>query len=106
MDTDEMEDCVEGALLAIKGETGWDLLSDNREIGTPATPAQIKKLLWLLSRDGTALRGRKAATVVSQAASFGMMRLLGAHASGLDIEVGVFWKMEDAMEFLGRPDAV
>lgn len=101
-DTDEMLRVTAAALDELEGETGYDVLSDSRSVDTPLTPAQAKALIAVLDRDRSPLKGRKAAMVVGRAASYGMMRMLGALATGIGIEVGAFWNPEDATRFLGR----
>ena len=103
--TSEMLSAVTSALRETEGESAYDILSDHQQIATPATPEQIRELVRLLAKQGEPHNGRRAAVVVSQAASFGMMRMLGARASGIGIDVGVFWTVEDALRFLDRSEA-
>ena len=100
--TEEMLRAVSRTLDALGGREGFDLLSDHRLIGKPATPEQIRALVGHLSRTGSALAGRRAAVVVGNAASYGMMRMLGVHAESIGIEVGIFATIPEAMEWLRR----
>ena len=100
--TAEMIEAVNLVLDAIGARKGFDLLSDHRKIGEPATPEQVRTLVGHLTREGSALVGRRAAVVVATEASYGMMRMLGAHAERIGIEVGVFSSMTEARAWLRR----
>lgn len=101
--TAEMIAAIQGTLDRIAGQDGYDLVSDHRQIGTPATPEQIRALVRLLAAEGSALRGRRAAVVVSTDASYGMMRMLGAHMDAHGLEISAVRSPEEAMAFVNRP---
>jgi hypothetical protein len=102
LETTDMLDGVEEILRLVGGRPGYDFLSDHRKLTKPATAEQIKAILARLGEEGDLLNGSKFAVIVGQGASYGMMRLMGAHATNLGIEVGVFWTKEEALKFLGR----
>lgn len=100
--TDEMVVSMNGVLDVIGGRTGFDLLSDHRRIDGPATPEQIRTLVTQLTRKGSALAGRRAAVVVGNEASYGMMRMLGVYTERIGIEVGIFNEIREALRWLHR----
>lgn len=102
--TDEMIESVSATLDAIGERAGFDLLSDHRLTAEPATPDQIRALVSHLTRKGSALVGRRAAVIVGNATSYGMMRMLGVHAERIGIEVAIFSSLPEAMAWL-RPSA-
>jgi hypothetical protein len=91
------------ALRQIKPEVRYDVLSDHRELATPATPEQIKALMIAIEDRGASLHGSRCAVVVATDASYGMMRLMAVHAEGVGIDVGVFRTMKEAEAFLEQP---
>lgn len=101
--TEEMRQALLGALGALGGETGYAVVSDHRQLVSPATPEQVREMVQILASDGGALRGSRVAMIVAQTASYGMMRMLGAYTGELGIDVGVFWNEQDAWQFLARP---
>lgn len=105
LETQEMLAAVDDVFRRLEGRKGYDFLSDNRKLNRPATPAQIKMLMARLSAAGDAVSGTRCAVVVGQEASYGMMRLMAAHAEPLGIKVGVFWNMEDALALLDRSES-
>lgn len=100
--TDEMLAAVDEAYEQVPEGEVYDVLSNNRALNAPATPAQIKALVGRLAEHGKRVEGSRCAVIVGHVASYGMMRLMGAHTESLGIEVGAFWKMEDALAFLDR----
>jgi hypothetical protein len=82
---------------AAAGEAGpgFDVLSDHRGVGEPATRTQLEQMVGL-----EALRrnfvGRRWAVVVSSRASFGMMRMLEVLAERVPMTVRVFVSIERA----------
>jgi hypothetical protein len=102
LDTDEMLAAVDEAFRLIGGKPGYDFLCDNRALKKPATPEQIKILIGRFAKEGKLVNGSRCAVVVGQAASYGMMRLMAAHADPIGIDVAAFWTIEEAMAFLGR----
>lgn len=100
LETAEMLNAVKSVLAETDGTDGHDVLSDHRELLTPATPEQVRALLDFLARNGNAVRGGRCAVVVNSEASYGMIRMMAARAETLGIEVRPFWKIEDAESFL------
>lgn len=97
--TDEMLESVSAGLDAIRGTTGYAVLSDHTGIGSPATPEQISRLVDVLA--GTKeLSGCRAAVVVAKPASYGMMRIFSARTEPLGIDLRVFWDRDEALRFL------
>jgi hypothetical protein len=100
--TDEMLSAVTSALDILQPGRCYDVLSDHSEIGEPATPEQVRALIRLLAERGSAFLGRRAVMVTASPASYGMMRMLGAHCDGIGLDVHVVWSLEDGMRLLGR----
>ena len=103
--TEEMIEAISRILATIGDRTGFDLISDHLGIGEPATPDQIRALVGHLTRKGSALVGRRAAVIVGNPTSYGMMRMLGAYTERIGIEVGIFSSVPEAMRWLGRDTA-
>ena len=104
--TDEMERSTLAGVRAIAGRDGYDALCDLTRTGRVSTPAEIRRLVQILTEEGSALRGRRAAMVVGNPTSYGMMRMLSAHTEPIGIEVKIFTDLEEAMRFLRPPEAV
>ena len=91
----EMLACVSGAATEA-GEPGWNILSDHREIGEPATRGQVEILVEQLASLRRFFAEARWAVIVSKPASFGMMRMLSAMAERVPMEVRVFKDAEHA----------
>ncbi|HET9455074.1 MAG TPA: STAS/SEC14 domain-containing protein [Gemmatimonadaceae bacterium] len=100
--TEEMERVTLEGVRAIAGREGYDALCDLTRTGRVSTPAEIRRLVQILTEEGSALRGRRAAMVVGNPTSYGMMRMLSAHTEPIGIEVKIFTQLGEAMKFL-RP---
>ena len=103
METREMLDAVSNAAAQLERDVMYQVLSDSRDVTTPITPMQTKDLIARLRETGMTNQVRRAAVVVGNEASYGMMRLLGARAEPLGVEIGVFWTLEEALAFLSLP---
>ncbi|MBI2797008.1 MAG: STAS/SEC14 domain-containing protein [Gemmatimonadetes bacterium] len=102
----EMLAAIDGVVRAIEGRGRYAVLTDHRALDTPITPVQVSQVLAHLSAAGGSLVGARWAAVVSQPASYGMMRLLAARAEDLPMEVKAFWDRNEALAWLrGGPDA-
>lgn len=91
----EMLATVAGA-AAEAGQPGFNVLSDHREIGTPATREQVERLVDFLELLRAHVAGARWAVVVSKPASFGTMRMLEALAERVPLTVRVFFDLERA----------
>lgn len=100
--TDEMERVTLEGVRAIAGREGYDALCDLTRTGRPSTPDEIRRLVLILTDEGSALQGRQAAMVVGNPTSYGMMRMLSALAEPIGIDVKIFREVDEAMRFL-RP---
>lgn len=87
--------CVSGA-AADAEEPGWNVLSDHREIGEPATRGQVELLVEQLAALRRFFGGARWGVIVSKPASFGMMRMLGAMAERVPMDIHVFRDAEHA----------
>jgi hypothetical protein len=92
---DDMLACVSAAALDA-GEAGYNVVSDHREIGEPATRSQVVTLVEHLATLRRYFAGARWAVIVSKPASFGMMRMLGTMAERVPMEVHVFKDAEQA----------
>ena|SRR5687768_5356570 len=104
--TEEMERTTLEGVRSIAGREGFDAMCDITRTGRASTPAEIRRLVQILTEEGSALRGRRAAMVVGNPTSYGMMRMLSAHTEPIGIEVKVFTDLDEAMRFLRPPEAV
>ena len=86
----DMLACVSGAARDA-GEPGFNVISDHREIGEPATREQVEELVQYLSGLRDYFAGARWAVMVSKPASFGMMRMLGVMAERVPMDVRVFF---------------
>lgn len=100
--TEEMEQVTLEGVRGIAGRAGYDALCDLTRTGRASTPAEIRRLVQILMEEGSALRGRRAAMIVGNPTSYGMMRMLSALTEPIGIEVKIFSNVAEAMRFL-RP---
>ena len=80
--------------------SGFNVLSDHRKIGEPATTQQMQGMAAHLESLSYAYGGTKWAMLVSKEASYGMMRMLSALVENVPIELRVFRDMEEALTWL------
>ena len=100
-----MLDAVSIAAAQLEQGVMYQVLSDSRDVTTPITPMQTKDLIARLRETGMTSQVRRAAVVVGNEASYGMMRLLGARTEPLGVEIAAFWTLEEALAFLSvAPD--
>ena len=92
---EDMLDCVSSAARELE-HAGWNILSDHRAIGAPATRAQIERLVDRLYDLRRVFAGARWAVVVAQPASYGMMRMLSTLAEEVPLTVRVFGELEGA----------
>lgn len=102
--TEEMIGVASAGVRSIAGRQEWDALCDLTGTNRASTPDEIRRLVQVLTTEGSALAGRRAAMVVSNPTSYGMMRMLAVHVEPIGIEVQIFRDVAAAMRFL-RPDA-
>ena len=86
---EDMLDCVSGA-AAEAGGPGYNVLSDHREIGEPATRPQLEALVSHIAALRQYFGGARWAVIVTTPASYGMMRMLSVLAERVPMEVRVF----------------
>ena len=72
------------------GEPGWNVLSDHREIGEPATREQLEQLVGHLTVLRRYFQGARWAVIVARPASYGMMRMLQVLAERVPVTVRIF----------------
>ena len=99
-ETDEMLEALDRAFAERQAGRVYDVISDNRALTRAATPDQIQALVARLEREGKAAKGMRCAVVVTRDVSYGMMRVLAAHAEPLGIEVKVFRSLDEAIAFI------
>lgn len=95
---DDMLACVEGAADEA-GEPGYNILSDHRLVGEPATRPQLEALVTHLRRLQHFFAGARWAIVATSPASFGMMRMLEVLAERVPMAVRVFTGMAGAEQW-------
>ena len=78
------------------GRNKFDMLSDHREIATPATREQLEMLVARLSTMRATLAGMNWAVVVGKPSSYGMMRMLRVLAQRVPIRVEIFESVSEA----------
>ncbi|MDB4905960.1 MAG: hypothetical protein JWO05_744 [Gemmatimonadetes bacterium] len=101
---EEMIDVVTSAGKAA-GEAGFNIISDHREIGQPATRMQVELLVAHLEHLRRYFSGSRWAIIVSSPASFGMARMLGAMAERVPMTVRAFREAEPAERWVnGGPE--
>ena len=101
---DDMLRTVSDAARAA-GEPGWNVLSDHREIGEPATREQLEQLVGHLAVQRRWFHGSRWAVVVARPASYGMMRMLQVLAERVPMTVRVFVDADRAERWaLGATD--
>lgn len=75
---------------------GFNIVSDHREIGEPATRAQLEELVSHIATLREYFVGSRWAVIVGTAASYGMMRMLAVLAERVPLSVQVFTDPADA----------
>jgi hypothetical protein len=100
--TEDMISVASAGVRSIAGREGWDVLCDITRTNRASTPDEIRRLVQVLAAEGSALRGRRSAMVVSNPTSYGMMRMLAVHAEPIGIEVQIFNDVAAALRYL-RP---
>ena len=86
---EDMLRCVSGA-AAEAGGPGYNVLSDHRNVGEPATRPQLEALVSHIAALRRYFGGARWAVIVATPASYGMMRMLGVLAERVPMEVRVF----------------
>jgi hypothetical protein len=93
--TDEMLDAVMAAAHAAC-DRGYNIVSDHREVGEPATREQVEQLALQVASLRSVFGGARWAFVASKPASYGMMRMFSMLASDLPVTVEIFRDRETA----------
>ena len=96
----EILSAVNSALTSPNYEKGFRVLLDKRKIRRPATTEQIEAMANLMQRWPDLFRGSKWAAVVSDDASYGMIRMLSFLVDHVPIEVDVFRDYDAAIKWL------
>jgi hypothetical protein len=91
----EMLSCV-GTAVHEAGEPGFNIVSDHRLIGEPATRDQVELLVEHLTDLRRYVRDCRWAVIVSKPASFGMMRMFAVLAERVPLTVRVFTDAAEA----------
>ena len=99
----EMLACVSEAVHEA-GERGYQIVSDHRLIGEPATRDQVELLVEHLTDLRRFVRDARWAVVVSKPASFGMMRMFAVLAERVPLTVRVFTDAEEAEQWARTGD--
>ncbi len=96
----EIRESLDQAIALVGAERGWRVLSDHRLLTAPATTAQIKLTVSDLHEFGQCFHGTRWAVITAGAASFGMIRMLGALAASVPITVRAFTDADEAERWL------
>jgi hypothetical protein len=96
----EIFDNIGAALTHPEHRPGFDVLSDHIQIGRPITTAELEQVISHLATHAERLRGSHWAIVTRRPASYGMMRMLSAHAARIPLDVEVFQTLAEADEWL------
>ena len=91
----EMLSCVSTAVNEAH-EPGFNIISDHRLIGEPATRDQVELLVDHLTDLRRYVRESRWAVIVAKPASFGMMRMFSVLAERVPLTVRVFMDAEEA----------
>lgn len=91
----EMLSCV-GTAVHEAGEPGFNIISDHRLIGEPATREQVELLVDHLTDLRRYVRDARWAVIVAKPASFGMMRMFSVLAERVPLTVRVFMDAAEA----------
>lgn len=97
---EDMRAAISGAAHAAEFEPGFDVLSDHTEIGRAITIPESKELLALMRSLAGRFAGSRWAIVTRRLDSFGMLRLISAHAESVPIEMQVFRDFAEAEAWL------
>lgn len=99
----DMRDAIRVMADSVGSDSHYSVLSDHRAVEAALTPEQLEQLLGYLEQFGQPFHGGRWAVVVSQLASFGMMRMLAVRAERIPLTVGIFTDPASAETWLATP---
>lgn len=91
------------AAAADLGPGRYRVLSDHRQLTTPATTEQVEAVVDHLSGYPGHFGGSQWAVVVGQPASYGMIRMMSVLAERIPMEVQVFTTRPEAERWIDSP---
>ncbi|MCA9506048.1 MAG: hypothetical protein KC616_23360 [Myxococcales bacterium] len=97
---DEIFEVIDRAVLDPRFQPGFSVLTDHLAVGEPLTPPQARRMVDHLIGLESRLGGSRWAVVTKRPASFGMMRMVGALASRVPVEVQIFGSLSEAEAWL------
>ena len=83
---------------------GIKSLTDLREVEHFVNASDIKKFADFILESGEAIKGGKAAIVVSAEVTFGMIRMLQTYTDKSSLQIEVFKDINEAKNWLGLRD--
>ena len=101
---EELIESIEAVIAHPDFRPGMKSLTDLRDAAPVKNPDDVKKLVKTLASHNSTIAGVKVAVVTPEAVAFGMMRMVQAYAGKTEAEVGVFYEMSKAREWLGLDD--
>jgi hypothetical protein len=94
---------LEGLLSSGLLPTPLRVLGDRRRVTNIGAPDNARAAVEGLLQHKEFMQGGRFALLVDRPASFGMARMFQALADNLPLEVGVFYELAEAEEWLLRP---
>ena len=82
-------------------QPGMKSLTDLRATQHYASPQEVRQIANFILGQSEKVQGGKAAVVVSQDVSFGMVRMLELLTESSPLSIGVFKDLQEAYEWLG-----
>jgi hypothetical protein len=98
---EELLESIENILNHPDFHPGMKSLTDLRQAVHHTDSEDIQKIATLFIQNIKKIKGGKAAVVVSQKISFGMMRILQNFTEGIPFDIEIFYELEKAKEWLG-----
>jgi len=100
--TEEVIRSVEQVLAHPDFRPGMKSLSDLRDVIPYTSTTDVKAIAKLILSHSEQVSGVRAAVVVTQAISYGMMRMLQAYCDRSPAEIAVFYDLDEAMDWLDQ----
>jgi len=84
---------------------GMKSISDLREAASLASPQELRKISKILVERSNEITGGRVAIVVSRELAYGMSRMLQAYSARASVDIGVFYEMDEALDWLNTEES-
>lgn len=97
---EDMRAAISGVAHDPEFKPGFNVLSDHTEIGRAITIPESRELLALMRSLAGSFAGSRWAIVTRRLDSYGMLRMISAHAESVPIEIQAFREFAEAEAWL------